>query len=96
MSNPSTALLDARPPKKKRQQKISCGACYFRRVKCDLRDKIAAAPAGAEAKCTNCEDRNVQCVNEFEKAAHKSRKAELSIERVLSTAATHTMCAGGG
>ncbi|KAF9506051.1 hypothetical protein BS47DRAFT_1399848 [Hydnum rufescens UP504] len=30
--------------------------------------------------CTNCEECNVQCVNEFEKAAHKSRKAELSIE----------------
>ena len=93
MSSTSGAKPDATLATK-RKQRVSCGACYFRRVKCDLREKIPITPAGVEPKCTNCEQRNVQCVNEFEKSAHKSHNAQLSVQCALSGEATYTMCTG--
>ncbi|KDQ16343.1 hypothetical protein BOTBODRAFT_54128 [Botryobasidium botryosum FD-172 SS1] len=63
-------------PKSSRQQYTACAACRMRRVKCDLKVAASIAESRGEpperARCTNCADRALKCVDEFAERKKKS------------------------
>ncbi|KZV93353.1 hypothetical protein EXIGLDRAFT_768129 [Exidia glandulosa HHB12029] len=72
-----------------RVQFSACGGCRHRRVKCDLKDKIARFPDvdPATLQCSNCIERRFECVDEY--AQTKAKKQLRKGRRLLEVKARY-------